>query len=108
MSKPNEKVDLILSHNQDVAGESKKAGEEVSVDPRLARALVARGSAQRKQSVAAEKAAKDPEAATVAELRALAEQRGVDLKGVSHKADIQAAIDAVPENTAASAEKGGK
>lgn len=100
MSKPTEKVTLTLSHNQEIAGEEHKAGAKVEVDSRLARVLVSRG--------AAKAPVKAPSEATVADLRALAEQRGVDLKGVSHKADIQAALEAAPAIPAATAEKGGK
>lgn len=108
MSKSPEKVRVILSHNQEIDGKEQKAGAEVEIDPRLARALKSRGSVQIKAETVAKEAAADPEAATVAELRALAEQRGVDLSGATRKAEIQAALDAAPETTAAPAEKGGK
>lgn len=108
MSKPTEKVTVILSHNQDVAGKAHKAGDEVEVEPRLARVLVSRGSAQTKTAVSAASAAEDPSSATVSELRALAEQRGVDISGASRKSDIQAALDAAPKTPAPAAEKGGK
>lgn len=108
MSKPTEKVTVILSHNQEVAGKAHKAGDEVEVNSRLARVLQSRGSAQTKAAADAATAAKDTSSATLTELHALAEQRGVNLGGASRKADIQAALDAAPETPAATAEKGGK
>lgn len=108
MSKPTEKVQVTLSHNQEIDGKEREAGEKIAVDARLARALKARGSAQLDSDVRAAAAAQDADAATVDDLRALAEKRGVDLTGVSRKADIQAALDAASKTPAASAEKGGK
>lgn len=107
MSKPTEKVTVILSHNQELAGKEHKAGDEVSIEPRLARVLTSRGSAQTKAAADAAAAAGDTSSATLTELHALADQRGVDLKGATRKADIQAALDAA-QTPAASAEKGGK
>ena len=46
MSKSTEKVKVTLSHNQEIDGKERKAGEKVEIDARLARALKARGSAQ--------------------------------------------------------------
>ncbi|HLS33718.1 MAG TPA: hypothetical protein VK039_09010 [Brevibacterium sp.] len=46
MSKSTEKVKVTLSHNQEIDGKPRKAGEKVEIDARLARALKARGSAQ--------------------------------------------------------------
>lgn len=46
MSKSPEKVKVTLSHNQEIDGKERKAGEKVEIDARLARALKARGSAQ--------------------------------------------------------------
>ena len=46
MSKSTEKVAAILSHNQEIDGRERKAGEKVELDPRLARVLKARGSIQ--------------------------------------------------------------
>ena len=109
MSKsPEEKVTVILSHNQDLGGKPRKAGDTAEVEPRLARVLVARGAAQTKTAADAASAAADPESATVPELKALAETRGVDLSGTSKKSEIQAALDAAPDTAAAPAEKGGK
>lgn len=108
MSKSTEKVAAILSHNQEIDGRERKAGEKVELDPRLARVLKARGSIQIEADARATAAAVDLQSATVDDLRALAEQRGVDLTGISRKADIQAAIDAASETPAATAEKGGK
>lgn len=108
MSKPTEKVKVTLSHNQEIDGEEYKAGDEAEIDPRLARALKARGAVQIEADERIAAAAEDPEAATVSDLRALAEKRGVDLTGTTRKADIQAALDAAPETPAAPAEKGGK
>lgn len=107
MSKSTEKVKVTLSHNQEINGTERKAGETAEIDPRLARALKARGSVQIEAEKRVAAAAEDPEKATVADLRALAEQRGVDLTGVHRKADIQAALEAAPE-TPAPAEKGDK
>lgn len=108
MSQSTKKVAVTLAHNQEINGEEREAGDTVEVDSRLARALKARGAAQidAEKRLAATAAA--PQAATVDELRALAEQRGIDLAGASRKADIQAALDAAPKTTAAAAEKGGK
>lgn len=100
MSKPNGKVRAILSHNQQIDGEERKAGDVVEIDPRLARALKSRGSIQTVEEAPAD--------ATVDDLRALAETRGVDLSGATRKAEIQAALDAAPKTAAATAEKGGK
>lgn len=57
MNKTDGKVAVILSHNQELNGKPQKAGAEVSVEPRLARALVARGSAQLPKTKTAAKAA---------------------------------------------------
>lgn len=46
MSKSPEKVKVTLSHNQEIDGKERKAGEKVEIDARLARALKARGSVQ--------------------------------------------------------------
>lgn len=46
MSKSTEKVKVTLSHNQEIEGKERKAGEKVEIDARLARVLKARGSAQ--------------------------------------------------------------
>lgn len=46
MSKSTEKVKVTLSHNQEIDGKERKAGEKVEIDARLARALKARGSVQ--------------------------------------------------------------
>lgn len=46
MSKSPEKVKATLSHNQEIDGKARKAGEKVEIDARLARVLKARGAAQ--------------------------------------------------------------
>lgn len=46
MSKAPEKVKVTLSHNQEIDGKARKAGEKVEIDARLARVLKARGSVQ--------------------------------------------------------------
>ena len=46
MSKSPEKVKVTLSHNKEIDGKERKAGEKVEIDARLARALKARGSVQ--------------------------------------------------------------
>ena len=108
MNQSTEKVAVTLSHNQAVNGVEHVAGDTIEVDPRLARALKARGAAQiDSEARAAAAAAAAPQAATVDDLRALAEKRGVDLAGATRKADIQAALAAAPKTAADSAEKGG-
>lgn len=46
MSNKDQKVGIILAHNQDLDGKPLKAGAKASVTPLVARALVARGAAQ--------------------------------------------------------------
>lgn len=46
MNQSTEKVAVTLSHNQAVNGVEHVAGDTIEVDPRLARALKARGAAQ--------------------------------------------------------------
>ena len=107
MNQSTEKVAVTLSHNQAVNGVEHVAGDTIEVDPRLARALKARGAAQIDSEARAAAAAAAPQAATVDDLRALAEKRGVALAGATRKADIQAALAAAPKTAADSAEKGG-
>lgn len=46
MSKYPERVRVTLSHNQELDGTEREAGESISIDARLARALKARGAVQ--------------------------------------------------------------
>ena len=107
MNQSTEKVAVTLSHNQAVNGVEHVAGDTIEGDPRLARVLKSRGAARIDSEVRAAAAAAAPQAATIDDLRALAEKRGVDLAGATRKADIQAALAAAPKTAADSAEKGG-
>lgn len=52
-----DKVKVVLSHNQEIDGKQKKAGDEISLDPSLARALANRGAVKVKSEREAAKVA---------------------------------------------------